>query len=219
MDLSHILTVASITVIPLLLAITVHEVAHGLLARRYGDRTAEAQGRLTLNPIKHIDPVGTIVVPLLQLVLLKQVWFGWAKPVPVNPRYLRNPRGDMAKVAVGGPAANLGMAIIWAGVLAALGTSAQGVNSLAWVQQMALYGVLINVLLAVFNLLPVLPLDGGRVLANLLPPGPVSRLLESLEPYGMLIVIVLLVSNVAWVVIGPVTELVETLIFKLVGLS
>jgi Zn-dependent protease len=222
MDLASFLTVFSVAAIPLVFAITLHEVAHGLVARHYGDRTAESLGRLSLNPLRHVDPVGTVLLPLLQLVFFKQVLFGWAKPVPVNPRWLNNPRGDMVKVALAGPAANIVMATFWAGVLALVaglsGAGGPSGTSLEWLAQMGFYGVTINVLLAAFNLLPVPPLDGGRVLANGLPVGPVTRLLDRMEPWGLLIVVLLLVTNIAWTVLEPLMNLIESAIFALVGL-
>lgn len=218
MDLQSFLIVLSVAAIPLVFAITVHEVAHGWVARRYGDRTAEAAGRLTLNPIRHIDPVGTVLLPALQLLLLGRVFFGWAKPVPVNPRYLRHPRNDMVKVAIAGPAANVIMALGWAAVFALVSKLGSPGGPVDWALQMALTGVTFNILLAAFNLLPIPPLDGGRVLTNGLPLGPFSRLLDRVEPWGLLIVVLLLVSGLAQRFVVPLAEMLEAAVFSVVGL-
>ena len=189
MDLEGILYKISIGAIPILFAITLHEVAHGWVARHFGDRTAEAQGRLSLNPIKHVDPMGTVIVPGLLLLFGTGFLFGWAKPVPVVSRNLRNPRRDMAWVSAAGPGVNFAMAVAWAvvGAVAAGGWFGTGAPA-EWVLAMASVGLFFNVLLALFNLLPIPPLDGGRVAISLLPAGP-SRALERLEPYGFFIVL------------------------------
>ncbi len=218
MDLQSFLLAVSVGAIPLVFAITVHEVAHGWVARRYGDRTAEAAGRLTLNPIKHIDPIGTLLLPAMQLLFFGRVLFGWARPVPVNERYLRNPRRDMVKVAIAGPAANVFMALIWAAVFAVVSRLGSVGGPSDWGLQMALTGVMFNIMLAAFNLLPVLPLDGGRVLVNSLPQGGVTRFLERLEPWGLLIVVTLLVTGLAQAFVVPLAEALSSLVFSLVGL-
>src|SRR5262245_35404752 len=148
MDLSSFLAKVSTAAIPVIFAITLHEVAHGWVARYFGDRTAEAQGRLSLNPIRHIDPIGTVLVPALML-WLGGFLFGWAKPVPVNPRYMRNPRGNMVWVSAAGPMANFAMAVIWAFLLMLTQRSDFGVAG-DWIQQMSVIGIFINVMLAVF---------------------------------------------------------------------
>ena len=186
MELDAFLQNVSIKVIPTLLAITLHEVAHGWMARYFGDRTAEMLGRLSLNPLRHIDPIGTVVVPGL-LLAFGGPMFGWAKPVPVATGALRNPRRAMVLVALAGPAANLLMAVGWGGVLAVIARVNGNETLDYWIAYMAQAGIVVNVVLAVFNLLPIPPLDGGRVLAGLLPPRLSARL-DKIEPFGLFIV-------------------------------
>jgi len=180
---------------PLLLAITLHEVAHGWVALRCGDTTAKAQGRLSLNPLRHIDPVGTVLVPGL-LAVFGGFIFGWAKPVPVNFHRLRQPKRDMALVALAGPGANLVMALGW-GLAALLGHEARTV--LPWLGEplmaMGVAGVDVNVMLGVLNLVPIPPLDGSRVLAGVLPDR-FGLAMARLEPYGLIILVLLLVSGI-----------------------
>ena len=189
-DIAQVLSVLSVAVIPVLFAITLHEVAHGWTARYFGDPTAHFAGRLTLNPLKHIDPIGTVVLPIVLLFLTPFV-FGWAKPVPVSFANLRNPRRDMILVAAAGPASNLAMALGWS-LIAALQLSVLNIGGVMgeWVLGVCEWGIRINVLLAVFNMVPIPPLDGGRVLAGLLPPGG-ARMLDRIEPFGILIVLLL----------------------------
>lgn len=187
MDLTLILQKITLYIVPFLLAITVHELAHGLAAKRYGDRTAEMLGRLSLNPAKHIDPLGTVILPLLLLFSGSGFLFGWAKPVPVNTRNLRDPKKSMTKVAAAGPLSNFFMAIAWA-ILLAVAVKAQVFGNFTQaVSTMAFFGVSFNVLLMIFNLLPLPPLDGGRIAVGVLPYAQ-GRVLSKIEPYGMFIV-------------------------------
>lgn len=217
MDPSSFLFKLSVAAIPIVFAITVHEVAHGWVARYFGDRTAEAQGRLTLNPIAHIDPIGTILVPAIMLLLPGNFLFGWAKPVPVDPRNLRNPRANMVFVSAAGPGVNLVMAVIWAFLMMVtqhvnLGTAGD------WIAAMAGVGIFINILLAVFNMLPIPPLDGGQVLTNLLPPGRASRLLASIAPFGLFVILALLMTGLLWPLVGPPIAYLHRLLVSIFGL-
>ena len=206
----------AVAFIPLLFAITVHEVAHGWVAKQFGDPTAARLGRLTLNPIKHVDPIGTLLVPGLLLLSHAPFLFGWAKPVPVTWENLRHPKRDMAIVAVAGPASNLMMAIFWA-LIAKLGLD---LGALSWagtpLYYMGSFGIQINVVLMVLNLLPLPPLDGGRVAVGLLP-GPMAWQLSRLENYGFFILLALLATNVLSYIIGPPINAITNLIFLMVG--
>jgi Zn-dependent protease len=203
MDVLNKIQLLAVIALPVLFAITVHEAAHGWVASRLGDSTAKMLGRVTLNPFKHIDPVGTLIVPLATF-LLTGFLFGWAKPVPVNERNLRNRRWDMALVAVAGPGANLLMAVIW-GLAVQIGLALWG--SFQWLALPLVYmgaaGVLINVILMVLNLFPLLPLDGGRVLNALMPPALSARF-SQLEPYGLILLVALLVSGLLSAILSPV---------------
>lgn len=213
----------AVFILPLVFAITIHEAAHGYVAWLLGDNTARVQGRVTLNPIPHIDPVGTLLLPLGLYALSSLaggggMMFGWAKPVPINPRNLGNPRRDMALIAVAGPASNLVQLLLWGLAL----RLASGMESFSpWMAEpmayMALGGVLINGILLVLNLLPLLPLDGGRIVASLLPyhlAQPYSRL----EPWGFFILIALLFTGLLGPILEPALHFVQSLAFTLAGL-
>jgi Zn-dependent protease len=217
LDLFAFLTKISIYAIPALFAITLHEVAHGWMARFFGDRTAEMLGRLSLNPLRHIDPIGTVLVPGLLLVVGGPL-FGWAKPVPVATSALRNPRRAMIVVAFAGPAANLGMAAIWCAVLGAIVRVNLNATLVGWIASMAQAGILLNVVLAVFNLLPIPPLDGGRVLAGLLPPRLSARF-EKIEPMGLFIVLGLTAFGLFGWLFDPAYRVTTHVILALMGAS
>jgi Zn-dependent protease len=210
--------VIAVAILPILFAITVHEVAHGWVAKRFGDPTAQRLGRLTLNPFKHIDPIGTVLIPALLLLLKAGFLFGWAKPVPVTWENLRHPKRDMVFVAAAGPAANLLMALFWGGV-AKLGSVLPATSDWMAVpmQLMGEIGITINVLLMVFNLLPLPPLDGGRVAVGLLP-GPLAWQLARVEPYGFFILLALMAFGLLWFVVQPAVSVVTALVRLAVGL-
>ncbi len=188
-----------ILALPVLLAITVHEAAHAFAAKRFGDATAYMMGRMTLNPLKHIDPIGTILMPLLGL-LFGGMLFGWAKPVPVNAGALRNPRTGMRWVALAGPMANLAMAAIWM-FLFLMSENIPGYFSQP-LSMMSKAGIELNVSLMMLNLLPILPLDGGRVVESLLPPG-VAWKYSRIEPYGLWIVLGLAYFRLLGPILSP----------------
>jgi len=203
--------------LPVLFAVTLHEVAHGWAARALGDPTAQKQGRLSLNPLKHVDPIGTLLLPGV-LLLLGGFIFGWAKPVPVDMRNFRSPRLDMALVALAGPLSNLAMALGW-GLLFKYAV-AVGADQGLWygLRLMARAGLIINISLMVLNLLPLPPLDGSRVLMGLLP-ARAAWSYARLEPYGMFILIGLMAAGL----LGPILywpRLVSyTVIGRLLGLE
>lgn len=206
--MENFIYVLAVNAIPFLLAITLHEAAHGYAARVFGDRTAEMLGRITLNPIKHIDWIGTVAIPTVTL-LIGGFFFGWAKPVPVNTNNLRNPKIDMIWVAAAGPAANLVMAVAWALIYKFIDTPA--------IQAIARAGMAWNIGLMVLNLLPILPLDGGRIVAGLLP-GPLSYKFSRLEPYGLFIVLGLAVAGVLSVILSPLYKVGYQLLGAIIGL-
>jgi Zn-dependent protease len=202
--------------IPVVFAITVHEVAHGWVANYLGDPTAKSLGRLTLNPIKHIDPIGTVALPLI-LVYLGGFIFGWAKPVPVTWQNLGSPRRDMAIVAAAGPIANLVMLILWAILAKVILIIDQTPGPLLqFVLVMCSIGIMINIILMVLNLLPLLPLDGGRVVTSLLPPH-LAVLYSRLEPFGLIIILVLLVTGILANIMMPMVSGLEALIYQLIN--
>ena len=189
-------------VLPLIFAVTLHEAAHGWVADKLGDSTARRLGRITLNPIRHIDWFGTILLPMLMMAFTGFL-FGWAKPVPVNMTHLRNPRRDMVWVALAGPGANLLMAILWSLALLATEMPAMPEWMVLPLAAMAVAGVFINLILMALNLLTILPLDGGRVLAGILPQA-IARLYARIEPFGFFIIVGLLVAGVLGQVLTPV---------------
>jgi Zn-dependent protease len=194
-DISNLIQTVLIYALPVIFAITVHEAAHGYVARHFGDNTAEVMGRVTLNPMKHIDPIGTILMPLMLYFATSGAFlFGYAKPVPVNFGRLRHPKRDMIWVALAGPVSNFIQAILWAVLF--VGLAAAGFDNETFFIKMAQGGILVNLVMWAFNLFPLPPLDGGRVLAGLLPNGPAQQFLARIEPYGFFIVMGLVIAGV-----------------------
>jgi len=205
-------------ILPVVFAITVHEVAHGWIAKKYGDNTADMQGRLTLNPIKHVDLVGTIIIPGLLLITGTGFIFGWAKPVPVDPRNFKNPRADMAVVALAGPVSNVLMAILWALVArvgVTIGTASEAI-ALPLIYT-GIAGIAINLVLALVNLLPIPPLDGSRILSGLLPNYWAWQY-NKLERFGFIILILLLSTNVLSTILAYPLYIAQQLFFSIAGL-
>ena len=205
----------AIYALPVIFAITLHEAAHGYVAKYFGDLTAYTQGRVSLNPVRHIDPIGTILLPLLTL-LLGGILFGWAKPVPVNFSALRRPKQDMLWVALAGPGANLFMALVWAFIIK-LGLALPESDFAKPMILMGEAGIKINVILMVLNLLPLPPLDGGRIAASLLPHR-MSYAFSKIEPYGFMILLLLLITGVLGTIIGPFIGITIQLVVWFFGL-
>jgi Zn-dependent protease len=206
----------AIYALPVVFAITLHEAAHGYVAKHFGDMTAYAQGRVSLNPARHIDPLGTIFLPLLTL-WLGGILFGWAKPVPVNFSALRRPKQDMLWVALAGPGANLFMALLWALVIK-LGLVLPGTDLARPMVLMGEAGIKINAVLMVLNLLPLPPLDGGRIAVSLLPHG-MANSFSRIEPYGFMILLLLLMTGVLGAIIGPFIALTIQVVALVFGLE
>jgi len=215
MQIDQLIQTIALAAIPVLFAITFHEAAHGYVARHFGDMTAYQAGRISLNPLHHIDPVGTVLLPLLTL-WMGGILFGWAKPVPVNFAALRNPKKDMLWVAIAGPASNLAMACGWA-LLYKLGFMFPENYFAGPMLGMAQIGIQINVILMVLNLLPLPPLDGGRVAVSLLPHRQAFQLAK-LEPYGMFILIFMAVTPVLSFILSPPVNLMFKLILMIFGI-
>ncbi len=218
MELTLIQKIA-IFAIPVIFAITLHEAAHGYIAMKFGDKTAWMLGRVTANPLKHIDPIGTIGLPLFLLLMSKLAGgpvflFGWAKPVPVNFSNLRRPKRDMLWVAAAGPGANLLMALFW-GIMIQLGHALGGGMGLP-LMLMGAAGIFINAILAALNLLPIPPLDGGRIAVSLLPAN-LANMLARVEPYGIFILIALMFTGVLGTLMWPLIGLVFSLSILLTG--
>lgn len=218
MDLSPIIQTVALLAVPMIFAITLHEAAHGYVAKYFGDYTAYQAGRISLNPINHIDPIGTVLIPVALVIFTAgQFVFGWAKPVPVNFGNLRDPKRDMLWVAAAGPGANLFMALSWALILKLVIVLPANYFSYP-LQQMAKGGVVINLVLMVLNLIPIPPLDGGRIAVSLLPHRLAYRF-AMIEPYGLIIIVVLLATRALGAVIWPLVALCRNVIYALLGLS
>ncbi len=204
--------------LPVVFAITVHEVAHGWVAKKFGDNTADRQGRLTVNPLNHIDLVGTILLPGILLLTGAGFIFGWAKPVPVDPRNFKSPRQDMMYVALAGPIANLLMAFGWA-IIARIGVSLSDIEAVAMpLVYSGIAGITINLVLALINVIPIPPLDGSRVVAGLLPERLAWQYYR-LEPYGFYLLLFLLISGGLGLILGYPMMLMQHLFFSLAGLT
>ena len=218
MDFHNILITILVYALPVVFAITLHEAAHGYVARRFGDSTAYVLGRVTLNPIKHIDILGTVVLPIVTLAL-SPFMFGWAKPVPVNFNNLRRPKADMLWVAAAGPASNLAQLVLWALAAAILARAVEpsGLAGAFWLA-VADAGIKVNIMFALLNLLPVLPLDGGRIVTSLLPDR-LSYAWQHTERFGMVILLVLLFTGVIGWVLAPLYSGMFTGTIKLLGLN
>jgi Zn-dependent protease len=215
MHSDHLIQTIALAALPILFAITLHEAAHGYVARHFGDMTAYQAGRISLNPIRHIDMIGTILLPLITLSM-GGILFGWAKPVPVNFAALRRPKQDMLWVAIAGPASNLVMALGWAFIYK-LGMTFPENYFAAPLLGMAKIGIEINIVLMALNLLPLPPLDGGRVAVSLLPHRQAFQLAK-IEPYGMFILILLAFTSVLNLMLSPLVNFAFKLIVSLFGI-
>lgn len=218
MDKLTIIQKIAVWILPVIFAITVHEAAHGWVAKKYGDNTASLLGRLTVNPIKHIDWLGTIIIPGLLLLTGTGFIFGWAKPVPVDARNFKNPLHDMAIVALAGPVSNLLMALAWALIARigiTIGTDAENI-SLPLIYT-GIAGISINLVLALINLLPIPPLDGSRVLTGILPPR-LAWQYNQLERYGFIILLILLYTKVLNAILAYPMYFAQNLFFSIAGM-
>jgi Zn-dependent protease len=215
MDVNHLVQTVAIYALPVLFAITLHEAAHGYVARHFGDMTAHAQGRISLNPARHVDLIGTLLVPLIILFLTQgKFLFGWAKPVPVNYSALRKPRQHMAWVAAAGPGANMVMALVWALALKVSVLVPENSFSLP-LRLMSEAGIIVNLVFMFLNLIPILPLDGGRIVASLLPSRAAWQYAR-LEPLGLPILVLLLLTNVLNFLLEPLVGVSDALIRAIV---
>jgi Zn-dependent protease len=217
----NMIQVIAIYALPVIFAITLHEAAHGYVAKYFGDTTAYSMGRVSLNPLRHIDPVGTVILPLVLLAVSKLFGggfiFGWAKPVPVNFANLRKPKADMLWVAAAGPAANLAMAIFWILMVKLSFMPFMGAFSMP-LALMGAAGVLVNAILMVLNLLPIPPLDGGRIVVSLLPHRQAYQF-SRVEPYGLIIIIGLMLLKVLDYVLWPLVTIAIRLVSAPFGVS
>ncbi|HOB47073.1 MAG TPA: site-2 protease family protein [Zoogloea sp.] len=219
--MQELISTLTIWALPVLFAITLHEAAHGYAALYFGDATAKLAGRISLNPLRHIDPVGTIIVPGLIVIMSSlagagAMLFGWAKPVPVNFGRLRNPKADMFWVAAAGPFANLLMALGWALLFKLAVVAPDSVYALP-MAKMADAGIQINAVLMVLNLVPLPPLDGGRIAVSLLPPGPAYKFAQ-IEPYGFPILLFLLFTGILGDILGPLVAIFRFVLATAFGL-
>ncbi len=216
--MENIIQTIAIWALPVIFAITVHEVAHGYIANRLGDKTALMLGRLTLNPVKHVDPVGTLLIPIMLLITTGGAFvFGWAKPVPVTTRNLRNPKRDMAIVAAAGPISNFLMAVCWALILKlGLTLAATKSNFAEPLILMGQAGIFINLVLGILNLIPIPPLDGAKVLSSFLP-NKIEYAYNRLEPYGFIILIALMLSGIFGSIIRPPLQYFTRMLLTFIG--
>ncbi|WP_264435710.1 site-2 protease family protein [Coxiella endosymbiont of Dermacentor marginatus] len=224
MNYNNLIHLIAVIILPLLFAITLHEAAHGWVASKLGDKTALMMGRVTINPIKHIDPLGTIIFPILMLILSKFTFaFGWAKPVPITWQNLRKSRRDMALVAISGSFANLFMAFLWAAIAklsVILGSGTEDsilINITVFFYNAGIFGILINIVLMILNLIPLPPLDGSRVVSAILSP-KAAYSYSKIEPYGMWILLGLLVFGLLDRILSPPVIYLSQFIRSIFGL-